>query len=501
MQQERAVLYARISLDRTGEQIGVTRQLTDLRKLAADRGWDVVDEITDNDISASKGARRPGFERVWELVRAGAVDHVVVWQSSRLMRSRKDRAEVISTFGKHHVDIVAAKGPSFDLRSAYGRLGADIMSANDTVESEIKSERVTAAVADLAQRGKGWGYCPYGWDRAGGGYHAQQVINDHEAGVVRELADGLLSGKSLAELTRSMNDRGEPSPGYAAWMKLPAEERERREQLKGRKPPSKVWAKTTVRALLLRDANVAIRRYRKKAGGGVEMAADWPPILDRAKFDRITALMSHPERRTNSGPRPGARRNLLTNGIGKCGKCGGPLRVWRRSGKRGNGAKIYLCETGHCTGRIQQKVDDLVGMVVIRRLQEPDALDWLMGDDDRARQLTETCDELQRRLDEAAVSQAAGRISIRALELITAELEPQLKAARRERDTAVRHLDVEELRKLAGPKAAQRWAELSVPQRHAVLLTLRLEVVLQPRVKHGPGFEPETVEFVWNESQ
>jgi site-specific DNA recombinase len=488
--QERAVLYARISLDKTGEEIGVTRQLGDLRKLAADRGWDVVDECVDNDITASKGLRREGYERVWELVRAGAVDHVVVWQSSRLMRSRADRAQVISEFGKRNVDIVAAKGPSFDLRSAYGRLGADIMSANDTVESEIKSERVTAAVADLAQRGKGWGFCPYGWDRTGGGYHAHQVINEHEANIVRELAAGLLAGKSLAELTRAMNDRGEPSPGWAVWAKQPPEVRAQRADLKGRKEPSKVWARSTVRMLLRRDCNVGVRRYRSKHGDGIELPGDWEPIIDRTKHDRITALLSNPERRTHSGPRPGARRHLLTAGIGECGVCGGPLRVWRRR---------YLCESNrHCVGRIQTAVDDLVGRVVIGRMQKKDALDWLMGDDEHARQLTQRCDEMQRRLDEAAVSQAAGRISTRALELITAELEPQLITARRERDTALRNLDVEELRKLAGPKAAERWEEMSVTQRRAVLQTIGLEaVVILPRTLHGPGFEADRIKFMW----
>ena len=118
---ERAVLYARISLDKTGEEVRVTRQMHDMRQLAAGRDYDVVAEVADNDISAAKRLRRPGYERIWHLVTTEQVDHVIVWQSSRLMRSRRDRAEVIGAFGKHRVDVVAVKGPSLDLRSAYGR--------------------------------------------------------------------------------------------------------------------------------------------------------------------------------------------------------------------------------------------------------------------------------------------------------------------------------------------------------------------------------------------
>ena len=47
------------------------------------------------------------------------------------------------------------------------------------------------------------------------------------------------------------------------------------------------------------------------------------------------------------------------------------------------------------------------------------------------------------------------------------------------------------------PEAAARWESMSVTQRRAVLETLRIEVVLLPREKRGPGFEPETVQVNW----
>jgi site-specific DNA recombinase len=497
MSKERAVLYARISVDKSREEVGVDRQLHDMRGLAELRGFEVVDEIRDNDVTASKGLRRPGYEKVWDLVRAERVDHVIVWQSSRLMRSRKDRAEVINTFGKHNVDVVAVKGPSLDLRSAYGRGMADMLTAFDSMEGEVKAERVSAAIADLARRGKAWGFVPYGWDRVGRGVHATHVVNDAEAKIVRELVDRLLAGESLNELFRDMNARGVPAPGYAQWMKLPEDVREQREahrESKDRRPPPETWSKSSIRTLAVRDANVAIRRYRKKADqGGTEMPGDWEPIVDRTKHDRVVALLAAPERRSHTGQRPGARKHLLTNGIGKCGVCGGMLRVGNRARSQG---LIYMCTVG-CTGRVQHRVDDLVKRVVIKRLSLPDALDWMLGDDEEARRATQRCDELQRRLDEATDSQAAGKITIGQLERITAQLTPEIETAQRERAAAVRSMDVETLRPLAGPKAAEIWDELPVSARRAMLQALRVEVVLMPRVKHGPGFEEETVQINW----
>jgi hypothetical protein len=135
--------------------------------------------------------------------------------------------------------------------------------------------------------------------------------------------------------------------------------------------------------------------------------------------------------------------------------------------------------------------------VVIGRLSKPDALDWLLGDDEQARRLAQRCEELQCRLDEAADLMAAGKITTRQLERITARLMPELEAAERERDAAVRSLDIQALRPLAGPEAAARWDAMPVASRRAVLETLGIEVVLLRREKHGPGFEPETVRVNW----
>ncbi|MFN6550678.1 recombinase family protein [Mycolicibacterium septicum] len=489
---ERAVLYARISYDRTGDEVGVQRQLHDMRELANTRGYEVVAEVAENDISASKGLRRPGYEQVWQMVTDEQVDHVVVWHTSRLVRGRGDRAAVINTFGNHGVGIVAVKGPSLDLRSAYGRGIADLMTAFDSMEGEVKAERVSAAITDLARRGKSWGICPYGWDRIGKGINADQVENTHEADIVRELVDRLLAGESLNELQRDMNDRDEPSPGFCQWMKLPEATREQR-LAKGRKSPSRAWAKSTVRTLVQRDVNVGVR----SRSGGVDLAGDWPAIVDRAKHDRVLALLKSPERRLHSGPRPGARKHLITNGIGKCGVCGDVLRVARRNGRRDQ-VLIYTCNGPKgCTGRMQEPVDRLVGKFVVARMAQPDALDWLMGDDDEARRLAQKCDELQRQLDDAADSYADGKLNVRILERITARLAPELEEAQRQRDAAVRSVDISALRPLAGPEAAARWEAMSVAAQRAVLEALGCEVVILPRAKHGPGFEPESIRIEW----
>ncbi len=57
----RAAIYARISEDPRGLEHGISRQLTDCKKLAAARGWDVVATYTDNGISGCL----KGQEQAW----------------------------------------------------------------------------------------------------------------------------------------------------------------------------------------------------------------------------------------------------------------------------------------------------------------------------------------------------------------------------------------------------------------------------------------------------
>lgn len=64
----RAGIYARISSDRPGDGLGVARQIEDCERLAERKGWRVVEQYVDDDVSAWSGRKRPqylrGFDRL-----------------------------------------------------------------------------------------------------------------------------------------------------------------------------------------------------------------------------------------------------------------------------------------------------------------------------------------------------------------------------------------------------------------------------------------------------
>jgi site-specific DNA recombinase len=470
---ERVALYARISQDTTGQAIGVADQLEHARAFAAARGYLVVAEHADNDISAFRGAARPEYQRVLTLARERRIDRVIVYHLTRMTRNRMERAEFIDAFHACRVNVSEAQGGDYDLSTAAGRTWVDIQGALATWESEIKSERVTAAAARRARSGRPSGSLGYGWIKHGVGSSATWTEHPHEAAVVREIVDRLLAGETLRGVTESLNGRGEPAPN------------------------SERWGKTSVKKLAIRESNAAQRIHHRGQPDEERFEGCWPPIVDRTKHEKIVALLTQPARRTNATvTRPGARRHLLSWGIGECGVCGEMLRASTKRGRYGRPLDLYVCDGKGCVGRSEPAVDDLVKEVVIERLSQPDALDWLLGDDDEARRWSERVDELSRRLSEAADAFAEGAITTEQLRRITERVRPDLDEAERRQAECVVSLDLDALRPLAGPTARENWDDMEVSQRRAVLEALGIKVIVD-RTRRGPGFDPESVRFAW----
>src|SRR5690554_1503754 len=87
MTKRRAVaVYARISQDRSGDELGVRRQLEDCRVEAERRGWTVAQEYVDDDVSAYSGKKRPAYEQMLTDLAEGRRDAVMVWHMDRLHR-------------------------------------------------------------------------------------------------------------------------------------------------------------------------------------------------------------------------------------------------------------------------------------------------------------------------------------------------------------------------------------------------------------------------------
>ncbi|WP_010358436.1 recombinase family protein, partial [Streptomyces acidiscabies] len=141
----RAVIYCRISQDRTGAGLGIDRQREDCEALAARMGWEVVEVYVDNDVSAFSGKLRKGYRQMLADLNDGKATIVIVWHTDRLHRSPTELEEYIDLSDRRGIATHTVQAGSIDLTTPSGRMTARILGAVARQESEHKGERVARA--------------------------------------------------------------------------------------------------------------------------------------------------------------------------------------------------------------------------------------------------------------------------------------------------------------------------------------------------------------------
>lgn len=459
----RVAVYCRISDDRTGQGLGVQRQRDDCTALATGKGWQVARTYTDNDCSAYSGKPRPGYLEMMRAVASDQVDVVLAWHPDRLHRSPVELEQFIDTVEAHGVRVETVQAGRYDLATPSGRFMARTLGNGARYESEHKSERVRRALEQNAAKGSRHGRRAYGWqpvyEESG---RRRDVIDPTEAAVVRRIADRIIAGESLRNVTRMLNDDGVPSP------------------------TGKPWAKGMVRHVVLRERNAGLRVHHGQVVGD----GAWQPILDRGRWEQVRAVLDDPQRRTSTS----SSAVHLLSGIARCGVCGATMR-----GAMNRTVASYRCSGPGCVSRNRRDVDELVTAVVLGRLSLPDAAELTVTDtSDERRQAGEEARGLSARLDRATDDYADGKINARQLERITARLRPQIQAA----ESRARVVDDSPLLDgLAGnDRAGEVWSTLSLTRRRAVV-----DLLLQTRVMPArPGareFDPECIAIEWKSAR
>lgn len=270
-------IYARISLDRTGQALGVQRQIEACRERCEALGWPEPKVYSDNDISARSGKRRPGFEQLLVDIQAGYVDGLVAWHLDRVLRRVVDLERVLDAIESQRsaIPVLFLQAGEIDLTTPSGRLLARILAAVAANEGDVKSARLSAQRAQAAQAGRAHGPLGYGYDEG-------QRIIPREAEVIREVARRLIEGDSLYSIAADLNERGVPTPGSGKWdarRVQRAAERNMRQEVIAVIEAARSSSSITPRVLA---------RLLRKAGGSAETcSAAW--VREQAWVEHVTS--------------------------------------------------------------------------------------------------------------------------------------------------------------------------------------------------------------------
>jgi DNA invertase Pin-like site-specific DNA recombinase len=480
----RAVIYTRISQDRTGAGLGVDRQREDCQALADRNGWQVVETYSDNDVSAYSGKLRKDYRRMLADLDQGTATVVIVWHTDRLTRSIVELEEYIDLSDRRGIATHTVQAGTIDLASPSGRMTARILGAVARQESEHKGHRVARARLQKAKAGEwGGGIRPFGWgvptgeltkrvDKATGEETEVPVLDmnkavPEEAAAIEVGHDTILSGGSLNSWVKWLADKG-----LTTTRGNPIGTQEARDYL-------------------LRARNAGIAVYKgEEIGKGT-----WAKLVPEEKHRAVVAILKDPSRRTS----PGSQPKWLGSLIYRCGRpgCTAFAYVTQSGGRR---YPSYRCQTAHGGGRHAAKLDDYVQDVVIERLSRDDAQDLLLPGPDEVdvAALQMESEEIRRRLTAMAAMFGSGQMDMAQFtegsDIARAQLEgiTQQLARAATKDPLVELVGAPDVRKV--------WKALELPRQRVVLREL-VEVTLMPprpgRMPDGGYFDYDAIDFRW----
>jgi DNA invertase Pin-like site-specific DNA recombinase len=144
---KRVALYARVST--TDQNPGM--QVDELRRVCAQRGWEIVGEYVDAGYSGSKD-RRPELDHLMQDVHRGKVGAVLVWRFDRFARSVRHLVSALEDFRARSVDFISVMD-GIDTCTPAGRFTFHVVAAVAELERELIRERTRAGIAAARRRG------------------------------------------------------------------------------------------------------------------------------------------------------------------------------------------------------------------------------------------------------------------------------------------------------------------------------------------------------------
>ena len=195
---KRAVLYMRVSsVDQRPET-----QLLDLRQMATQRGFEIIQEYTDR-ISGVK-AKRPGLDEMMRDARRARFDVVLIWACDRMARSTRHLLEILDELNHLNIEFVSFR-EQIDTSGPLGRAIVVIIGAIAELERNLIVERVRAGMRRAKLEGRHIGRQPLELDREAilrernQGHSLRRIAKDHR--ISTATVQRVLNGQAPAQPT------------------------------------------------------------------------------------------------------------------------------------------------------------------------------------------------------------------------------------------------------------------------------------------------------------
>lgn len=376
----RSGIYLRISDDKEGLELGVGRQQEDSLALS-DRLDCVLYRIyKDNDISASTRSRkvRPDYQQLLADARAGLIDTIIAYKSSRLTRRPRENEDLIELAEQYGVKFYYVASPSFDLNTADGRFVARTLAAVDAQQAEATAELIARKKLEKAVKGQYMGGArAYGFEgpiKKDGVLINRGRINvvvvKEEQAVWLDCVQRIIAGGHEMDLVRDLNARGIPNTTGTQWQIGNLKHvltNKRFVEFDGSTHPADC-------PCLANPSGNGTLTHR-----GIEHRAVWPAFITKETHEQLLAAFELHSQPWSHGLLKG--RKYVLSGLTVCGRCGTPMygqcrklddehhqRRYRCKGRDNHGMRLGC-------GKVFRDSDALEAFVtaaVFERFESPD---------------------------------------------------------------------------------------------------------------------------------
>ena len=320
----RIAIYVRVSTQRQAQTQTIDQQLDRLKRVVADRQWQLPeDHIFRDDGYSGASLRRPGLDKLRDLAALAKLDRILITDPDRLARNYVHQVLLMEELQRHGAQVEFSDRPLSN--DPQDQLLLQIRGAVAEYERTLIAERTRRGRLHKLQSGQmlPWTRPPYGYradpdrPRDPAGVRADPTEAAVVADLFRWYAD---DGHSLMAATQRLHDLGVRSPSGKEYWGQPSV----RGILSNPTYTGTIYAnRTRVRpARIRRSATHPIGRPRDSQ---VPVSPDqWiavatiPAIVTRELFDRVQAKIA--TNRAQSS-RNNTTTQYLLRALVSCGSC------------------------------------------------------------------------------------------------------------------------------------------------------------------------------------
>lgn len=338
------VIYARYSSHNQKEE-SIEQQIAECSDFAAKNGIRIVGIYADKAVSG-RSDRRQNFQRMMRDAEKRQFQIVVAYKSNRIARNMLNALQYEARLDLLGIKTLYAKEEFGN--TAAGRFALRTMMNVNQFYSENMGEDIKRGMVDNANECKVNGMLPLGYVKSKEGKYA---IAPDEAAVVREIFDSVLKDVPVAEIARSLNQRGIRT-------KLGRE-----------------WNKNSFHIMLKNDNYIGVYRH-----SGVVVEDGIPPILEKEVFAAVQEKLAN--KKKTAGRRSANGEYLLTGKL-FCGYCGSYMIGVSGTGENGTVHNYYQCQKRHAEGRCEKKnvrrdfIEKLIARLTQDYILQDDTIEWI----------------------------------------------------------------------------------------------------------------------------